>query len=860
MRNLRIGIAVLGALLVLAAGFAGVWMETVVRAWLLTVGFAFVCGALLGTSRRFLVPMVLAAIMVVFGGISAVVAVPEPLEVSIERAKQMDKEDLEASIPAKGIETRPSPESFRYASMVTGVGGLALILAATLTAAFLAPFGPRRKRAPWRIERAGQLLVMFGFLGVIGALLRFMLTQLPVDDLLASFKSFWQGGTFLLLIATFAIPGFALWIQGMIGRDASWKEYLRPALWAALFLILLLPTGQRGFMIALAIMLGAILLGNGLIKVRVAVALAIAGIAVVGLMQALRNEITESNRVTFDGFISRAEPSQWRELYGSQLTSFSLTAIVQENRDELDLPNSFLTIFVKPIPRSIYPDKTQGFGQEFTERAFPEAAVRKVSFATPIFSEADYTFGPGGVIVVVAIFGVLVVLVDRRVVGRAPIGVEAVALATTFWTCLEFVRGDLANAVVFSAAWIIPLVIFSRSIGLRRDPPIARVVVDATQMAPRFSGIGRRLVEIGESLKREPLRVPVTVRCPEDTLEELESAYPSDTIFETPIPSSRPVWRRVIRQQLVAPALDRSDTLLISPADQAPVWGRSKLLFVIHDVRRFAEPDTTNGAVEGWYYRTVMSRGAARSDRLLTISEFSRGEIERNLRLDRPISIVEEPIRNVVPRSPDEVAGSPATFLIVGAIRKYKGLDTVVEALSVLKGRGIEASVVCVGDSEGDTAVLRGLKENAEALGVGDRWQTPGWLDDDQLEAQYQLACGTVNPSRYEGYGLAVTTSLAHGLPTIASDIPPHLETGGDGALYFATGDPEALAETMETVSDNRESRRKWAAAALERHRELALCERSWSTALTDFLDDQVADDEFRAEPIAGTEPASSPS
>ena len=157
------------------------------------------------------------------------------------------------------------------------------MLAAILTAALMSAPAERVRRRNGRIERAGRVLVLIGFLGVAGALTRFGLTQFPVEDLWDSFKSFWIGGTYLLLIATFAVPGFALWVQGLVGRGAPRREFRAPMLLATLFVALLIPTGQRGFLIALGVMLLAILLANRVIDLKWTAVLVAAGIFSIGL-------------------------------------------------------------------------------------------------------------------------------------------------------------------------------------------------------------------------------------------------------------------------------------------------------------------------------------------------------------------------------------------------------------------------------------------------------------------------------------------------------------------------------------------------------------------------------------------------
>ena len=109
----RVTVGFLGALVVLFAAFGSAWFTVVVQAWLLVAGFGLLTGACLGTSRRFVMPVILGLILVVFCGLSAVVAVPESFETADARAKTLSKEELALVTPAKGINNLANDDGFQ---------------------------------------------------------------------------------------------------------------------------------------------------------------------------------------------------------------------------------------------------------------------------------------------------------------------------------------------------------------------------------------------------------------------------------------------------------------------------------------------------------------------------------------------------------------------------------------------------------------------------------------------------------------------------------------------------------------------------------------------------------------------------
>jgi glycosyltransferase involved in cell wall biosynthesis len=68
---------------------------------------------------------------------------------------------------------------------------------------------------------------------------------------------------------------------------------------------------------------------------------------------------------------------------------------------------------------------------------------------------------------------------------------------------------------------------------------------------------------------------------------------------------------------------------------------------------------------------------------------------------------------------------------------------------------------------------------------------------DDELAALYRGCRFTLYPSLYEGWGLPVTESLAHGKPCVISNCTSLPEAGGSLARYF---DPENVADALRVI------------------------------------------------------------
>jgi glycosyltransferase involved in cell wall biosynthesis len=156
----------------------------------------------------------------------------------------------------------------------------------------------------------------------------------------------------------------------------------------------------------------------------------------------------------------------------------------------------------------------------------------------------------------------------------------------------------------------------------------------------------------------------------------------------------------------------------------------------------------------------------------------------------------------------------------------------VIAALAHLPD-GLRRTVVFAGTDEGRGGELLRL---AERLGVAELVRLTGWLADEQLRELYAGSIASVSASTYEGYGLPVAESLSYGLPTIASDIPPHREVGAGAALFFRPGDATGLAACMRRVIEEASLRESLGRQALERSHELAQLGPRWSDVILEAL------------------------
>ncbi len=88
-----------------------------------------------------------------------------------------------------------------------------------------------------------------------------------------------------------------------------------------------------------------------------------------------------------------------------------------------------------------------------------------------------------------------------------------------------------------------------------------------------------------------------------------------------------------------------------------------------------------------------------------------------------------------------------------------------------------------------------GLTRLARELGVP--CTIDSGLPEAEMVAAYCSAEVLVCPSRFEGFGLTPMEGVACGVPTVASDIPPHREFLGTAVHFFTLDDEESLVAAV---------------------------------------------------------------
>jgi glycosyltransferase involved in cell wall biosynthesis len=300
-------------------------------------------------------------------------------------------------------------------------------------------------------------------------------------------------------------------------------------------------------------------------------------------------------------------------------------------------------------------------------------------------------------------------------------------------------------------------------------------------------------------------------------------------------------------QDLGFPSLDRIFRRphdLTHSATPLPLPTRGRKIVTVCDLFFMEDPARADREARRRFLGRT-GRSLREADGVITISEFSRKGI-----IDR-FGIPESKIRTTYLglgaafREPADTARVSALrnelelaggfLLFVGASEPRKNLPGLVEALALVHKEFGKIPLVLVGRKGGDHPRV---EDKIRELGLGAWVRRAGYRPDADVRALYDAAALLVFPSFAEGFGLPLLEAMACGLPAAVSGVSALPEIGGDAAVYFDPGDPEAIAAGIvrilrdealrRTLRDRGRRRaqefdwRKTAASTLEFYKEVA--------------------------------------
>ncbi len=235
-------------------------------------------------------------------------------------------------------------------------------------------------------------------------------------------------------------------------------------------------------------------------------------------------------------------------------------------------------------------------------------------------------------------------------------------------------------------------------------------------------------------------------------------------------------------------------------------FGQARTVFTLHDLIFLHYPEY-HLPYNRWYLTWAMPRYLRAADMIVTPSECSRQDVIKFYGLpESKIKVIyEAPAPSFLPAT-DTVSlnrvrqqyGLPEKFILhVGTIEPRKNLSRLLEAFNALLKDWPDLKLVLIGKKGW---LYDSFFRRLQTLGLEEHVIFPGFVDEADLPACYQLAELFVYPSLYEGFGLPPLEAMASGTPVVSSNSSSLPEVVGQAGLLVDPTNTAALTQALRRV------------------------------------------------------------
>lgn len=290
-----------------------------------------------------------------------------------------------------------------------------------------------------------------------------------------------------------------------------------------------------------------------------------------------------------------------------------------------------------------------------------------------------------------------------------------------------------------------------------------------------FSGIGTYIREILPYFRKSFLRVTLIVD---------QIGYDWARGFDQIVLSS-PIYS--IQEQILYSMRIPTCDLFFSPHYNVPIFpiGAKKRIATIHDVCHLV-----HGSSLKKMYAKFMLKKALQTDRVITVSEFSKSEIRKYF---GPIAV------DVIP-----IAANPRRFKVLPVSNLIREKYQLPDRFVLFLGNQKPHKNIEVLKKAFQKVDVPGLK-----LVIAGKGTAFGEVEDLDLPYLYNMAEAFVFPSKYEGFGLPPIEAMSSGCPTVVSKAASMPEVCGDASLYFDPDNIDEMARAIQKVVTDEELRKE---------------------------------------------------
>ena len=263
--------------------------------------------------------------------------------------------------------------------------------------------------------------------------------------------------------------------------------------------------------------------------------------------------------------------------------------------------------------------------------------------------------------------------------------------------------------------------------------------------------------------------------------------------------------------------------LFISPDGWICLGTDVKTINVIHDLN-FEHYPSFIDPLKRKYYKWFFPRFAKKSNRLITVSQFSKKDIIKLYNIDEEkISIVYnaasedffEIDENTKRETVLKLTNGTPYFVFVGSAHKRKNVERIMQAFDIFRQKHADFKFVFAGSNK---YWDKDIKTTYDRLKYKSDIVFTGYLSTDEMNCMVSSALALVYPSLFEGFGVPIVEGFAAHVPVITSEITSMPEVAGEAALFVNPLSINEIADSMEKIAFDEQLRNKLIQLGTERN------------------------------------------
>lgn len=274
------------------------------------------------------------------------------------------------------------------------------------------------------------------------------------------------------------------------------------------------------------------------------------------------------------------------------------------------------------------------------------------------------------------------------------------------------------------------------------------------------------------------------------------------------------VFSRIIWEQLVFPYRLKKlmPDIVFIPSVAVPIFYKGNFFTTIHDLA-YKFNEFKYSTTRRIYIKLMTNLAVVKSKVIFTVSNFSKGQIEKEFNLENKKVIVTyngvgeaffyDVNRSIIDEFRKKYQLPEKFLLYVGAIEPGKNLSKLFKVLKKLQdcNNDLKTLVLTSGigwdtDRLNELIVELNLEKNIIRL---------PYLKEEEMPILYKCASVLVYLSEYEGFGIPVLEAMAAGTPIVTSKSEAILEFSEEAVYSVNPDDVESIINILDSILKDRE-------------------------------------------------------